>query len=177
MRIAAKCGLTVGTAEPGCVRMLGGHVERRDGVEAEASRLAPREKLPHRPPVRHPRSLVRDPPREEPQEPRNRIRPRIKDQPRQMSLSVTADVAAATGTNASLIRTPLPCPPFRRRRAPQTARNRRARHLRAVSGPMDGLLGSTWSRGDQRSTWAVPSRPAFRFPATVDVRLSSNGCG
>ena len=31
---------------------VGGDVERRDGAQAEASRLAPRQKLPHRPPIR-----------------------------------------------------------------------------------------------------------------------------
>ena len=62
---------------------VGGHVERGHGVEAEAPRLAPREKLPHGPPVRGPRPRVRDPPREELQKPRDGIRPRVDDQRRQ----------------------------------------------------------------------------------------------
>ena len=78
MRIAARCCLTVGD-RPRVRPDVGGHVERGHGVEAEASRLAPREKLPHRPPVRRPRPLVRDPPREELQEPRHGIRTRVDD--------------------------------------------------------------------------------------------------
>ena len=44
---------------------VGRDVKRRHGGEAEASRLAPRQKLPHGPPVRRPRPRVRDLRREE----------------------------------------------------------------------------------------------------------------
>ena len=72
-----------GRDRPGVSTDVGGDVERGDRTEAEASGLAPRQKLPHGPPVRRPRPLVRDPPREELQEPRHGIRPRVDDQRRQ----------------------------------------------------------------------------------------------
>ena len=62
---------------------VGSHVERGHGLEAEASRLAPSEKLPHRPSVRRPRSLVRDPSRKELEEPLDGIRSGVDDQRRQ----------------------------------------------------------------------------------------------
>ena len=62
---------------------VGGHVERGDRGQAEASVLAPGQKLPHRPPVRRPRPLVRDPPREELEEPLDGIRSGVDDQRRQ----------------------------------------------------------------------------------------------
>ena len=57
MRIAARCCFTVGT-EPGWVRMLGGHVERRDIAQAEAPRLAPPQEL-HAPATRARRAAAR----------------------------------------------------------------------------------------------------------------------
>ena len=62
---------------------IGGDVERRDGAQAEASRLAPRQKLPHGPPVRGARPLVRDPPREELEEPLDGIWSGVDDERRQ----------------------------------------------------------------------------------------------
>ena len=62
---------------------VGSHVERGHVAQAEASGFAPREKLPHRPPVRRPRPLVRDPPREELEEPLDGIRSGVDDQRRQ----------------------------------------------------------------------------------------------
>jgi hypothetical protein len=44
---------------------IGGHVERPEGAQAEAPRLAPREKLPRRPRVRGARLIVGDLRREE----------------------------------------------------------------------------------------------------------------
>ena len=58
-------------------------MERGDRAQAEASVLAPSQKLPHGPPVRRPRPRVRDPRREELQEPRDRIRPGVDDHLRQ----------------------------------------------------------------------------------------------
>ena len=74
---------------------VGGHVERGHRLEAEASRLAPPQELPHLPPVRRPGSCVRNPPREELQKPRDGIRPRVDDHLRQRDpprapMSVTA---------------------------------------------------------------------------------------
>ena len=103
-----------GRDRSGVSRDVGGYVERGHGGEAEAPRLAPREKLPRRPPVRRPRPLVDDPSREELQEPRHRIQFPLTITCGSVSpaapLSVPADVAAP-GTSASLIPTPLPLSP------------------------------------------------------------------
>ena len=110
---------------------VGGHVERGHGLEAEASRLAPREKLPHRPPVRRPRPLVRDPPREELQATPTPGPASTITRGSSMAatpLPVTTSGSAAAGTSASLIRTPLPRPRLPRRRAARTARNRSRAH-------------------------------------------------
>ena len=93
---------------------VGRDVKRRHG--GEASRLAPTEKLPHGPPVRGARPLVRDPPREELQEPLDGIPPPAStitcgSSKAPPPLSVTADVAATAGTSASAHSDTSPPPP------------------------------------------------------------------
>ena len=89
---------------------VGGHVERRDVAQPEASRLAPPEELPHRPPVRRPRPRVRDPPREE--------LCKVVAARASRSPSTTRSVAAA-GLAAGLVATPRPGRRLARPAAPQ----------------------------------------------------------
>ena len=72
-----------GRGRPGVGPDVGGHMERRDVPQPEASRLAPPQELPDGPPVRRPSPRVRDPPREALQEPRCGLGPRVDDHLRQ----------------------------------------------------------------------------------------------
>ena len=68
-----------GGRRPGVGPDVGRHVQRRDRREHQAPRLAPRQELPHGPPVRRARPRVRDPRREELQEALDGRRPGVDD--------------------------------------------------------------------------------------------------
>ena len=89
-------------------------MERRDVAQPEASRLAPPEELPHRPPVRCPRPRVCDPPCEELEEPPHCRRPRVDGHLRVVCgrgvESTTGAVAVGGGGSCSRRLSPMPVP-------------------------------------------------------------------
>ena len=102
-----------GGRRPGVGPDVGRHVQRRDRLERQAARIAPRQELPHGPPVRRARPRVRDPRGEELQKPGHRHGPRVDDQPRQhergpRARAVRAMSGGATRTTSSLMPSPLP---------------------------------------------------------------------